>query len=424
MARGRPGRHDRPGLRRHRRHPGHRPRHRRGLGRARRHAGAGLPPPRGWRERRPRATSRAPAAAAPGRRRRRPLVPALRPRGGRAIRARYPRLHVLVNNAGVIPRAPRDHRGRPGDAVRRQSSRLLPAHQPAARPAERQAPRRGSSTSRPARTRAAGSTSPTCRASGATIRCGSTAGPSWPTCCSPTSSRAGSARTGVTANCLHPGVVATQLLADYMNVPLVGGAIARRSAGSARAGRGDDRLPRRLAGSRRRDGPLLRRASGRPARRRPPTTRRSSSGSGRRAPASPRSPPRPHLDRSRSSGESPACPSTTTAAAPAAPSSSSWCARTPGSPAPSCQGRKLERLMSLTARPAGRREARRLQPSRPAARRRLLRRRMSLPQPLSPRLARLRAAPCRPPAGRRTTTRRSSGRPWPSCSCRRPTRCC
>jgi NAD(P)-dependent dehydrogenase (short-subunit alcohol dehydrogenase family) len=32
--------------------------------------------------------------------------------------------------------------------------------------------------------------------------------------------------TGVTANCLHPGVIATQLLADYMNVPLVGGAVA------------------------------------------------------------------------------------------------------------------------------------------------------------------------------------------------------
>jgi NAD(P)-dependent dehydrogenase (short-subunit alcohol dehydrogenase family) len=32
---------------------------------------------------------------------------------------------------------------------------------------------------------------------------------------------------GVTVNCLHPGVIATQLLADYMNVPLVGGAIAR-----------------------------------------------------------------------------------------------------------------------------------------------------------------------------------------------------
>jgi NAD(P)-dependent dehydrogenase (short-subunit alcohol dehydrogenase family) len=32
--------------------------------------------------------------------------------------------------------------------------------------------------------------------------------------------------TGVTANCLHPGVIATRLLADYMNVPLVGGAVA------------------------------------------------------------------------------------------------------------------------------------------------------------------------------------------------------
>jgi retinol dehydrogenase 14 len=31
---------------------------------------------------------------------------------------------------------------------------------------------------------------------------------------------------GVTANCLHPGVIATKLLADYMNVPLVGGALA------------------------------------------------------------------------------------------------------------------------------------------------------------------------------------------------------
>ncbi|HEX3274964.1 MAG TPA: SDR family oxidoreductase [Gemmatimonadales bacterium] len=36
--------------------------------------------------------------------------------------------------------------------------------------------------------------------------------------------RLGSA--GVTANCLHPGVIATRLLADYMNVPMVDGAIA------------------------------------------------------------------------------------------------------------------------------------------------------------------------------------------------------
>lgn len=33
--------------------------------------------------------------------------------------------------------------------------------------------------------------------------------------------------TGVTANALHPGAVATRLLADYMRVPLVGGALAR-----------------------------------------------------------------------------------------------------------------------------------------------------------------------------------------------------
>ena len=64
---------------------------------------------------------------------------------------------------------------------------------------------------------------------------------------------------------------------------------------------------------------------------------------------------------------------------------------------PSCKGRKLERLMSLTARPAGAGKPADYQPPRPAARWRVLRRRMSLAQPLSPRLARLRAA-----AGRRT----------------------
>jgi NAD(P)-dependent dehydrogenase (short-subunit alcohol dehydrogenase family) len=31
---------------------------------------------------------------------------------------------------------------------------------------------------------------------------------------------------GITANCLHPGVVATRLLADYMKTPMVDGAIA------------------------------------------------------------------------------------------------------------------------------------------------------------------------------------------------------
>jgi NAD(P)-dependent dehydrogenase (short-subunit alcohol dehydrogenase family) len=33
--------------------------------------------------------------------------------------------------------------------------------------------------------------------------------------------------TGVTANCLHPGVIGTKLLADYMGVPFAGGAVAR-----------------------------------------------------------------------------------------------------------------------------------------------------------------------------------------------------
>jgi NAD(P)-dependent dehydrogenase (short-subunit alcohol dehydrogenase family) len=42
--------------------------------------------------------------------------------------------------------------------------------------------------------------------------------------------------TGVTANCVHPGVVATKLLADYMNIPLVGGAIARTFGGSPEKG--------------------------------------------------------------------------------------------------------------------------------------------------------------------------------------------
>ena len=42
--------------------------------------------------------------------------------------------------------------------------------------------------------------------------------------------------TGVTVNCLHPGVIATKLLADYMNVPLVGGALARTFGDSPEKG--------------------------------------------------------------------------------------------------------------------------------------------------------------------------------------------
>jgi retinol dehydrogenase 14 len=42
--------------------------------------------------------------------------------------------------------------------------------------------------------------------------------------------------TGVTANCLHPGVIGTKLLADYMGVPYVGGALARTFGASPEEG--------------------------------------------------------------------------------------------------------------------------------------------------------------------------------------------
>jgi NAD(P)-dependent dehydrogenase (short-subunit alcohol dehydrogenase family) len=42
--------------------------------------------------------------------------------------------------------------------------------------------------------------------------------------------------TGVTANCLHPGAVATGLLADYMKLPLVGNAVARTIGASPEQG--------------------------------------------------------------------------------------------------------------------------------------------------------------------------------------------
>ncbi|HZI75147.1 MAG TPA: FmdB family zinc ribbon protein, partial [Gemmatimonadales bacterium] len=42
--------------------------------------------------------------------------------------------------------------------------------------------------------------------------------------------------TGVTANCLHPGVVGTKLLADYMGVPVAGGALARTFGSSPEEG--------------------------------------------------------------------------------------------------------------------------------------------------------------------------------------------
>jgi NAD(P)-dependent dehydrogenase (short-subunit alcohol dehydrogenase family) len=42
--------------------------------------------------------------------------------------------------------------------------------------------------------------------------------------------------TGVTANCLNPGVVATRMLADYMGVPLAGAALARTFGAKPEAG--------------------------------------------------------------------------------------------------------------------------------------------------------------------------------------------
>jgi NAD(P)-dependent dehydrogenase (short-subunit alcohol dehydrogenase family) len=42
--------------------------------------------------------------------------------------------------------------------------------------------------------------------------------------------------TGVTANCLHPGVIGTKLLADYMGVPVAGGALARTFGASPEEG--------------------------------------------------------------------------------------------------------------------------------------------------------------------------------------------
>jgi NAD(P)-dependent dehydrogenase (short-subunit alcohol dehydrogenase family) len=42
--------------------------------------------------------------------------------------------------------------------------------------------------------------------------------------------------TGVTANCLHPGVIGTRLLSDYMGVPLAGRALARTFGASPEKG--------------------------------------------------------------------------------------------------------------------------------------------------------------------------------------------
>ena len=63
---------------------------------------------------------------------------------------------------------------------------------------------------------------------------------------------------GVTANCLHPGVIATQLLADYMNVP--GSAVPSGRLWGTVPDQGSETIvyPRRFAGGDRRDGTVLR----------------------------------------------------------------------------------------------------------------------------------------------------------------------
>ena len=140
---------------------------------------------------------------------------------------------------------------------------------------------------------------------------------------------------GVTANCLHPGVIATGLLADYMNVPVVGDA---PGLGESPA-HGSETVVY-LAAS-----PDVEGVSGRyfvtsasRARRRRRTTNGCSGDSGRKAPVWWGWPPPPDLDRPPPGGESPACPSTRIAVPPATPSSSSSSARTPRWPVPAATG--------------------------------------------------------------------------------------
>jgi NAD(P)-dependent dehydrogenase (short-subunit alcohol dehydrogenase family) len=141
------------------------------------------------------------------------------------LRGRYPRLHVLINNAGVIPR----NREVTVDGLEMQfavnhlayfllTNLLLPQLQAGA-------PSRIINVSSGAHTHATLDFDDLQSERGYESK--------------PVYSRSKLANilftyelarrltgTGVTANCLNPGVVATRMLADYMGIPLAGGALA------------------------------------------------------------------------------------------------------------------------------------------------------------------------------------------------------
>ncbi len=142
------------------------------------------------------------------------------------LRGRYPRLHVLINNAGVIPRS----RAVTADGLEMQfavnhlayfllTNLLLPRLQAGA-------PSRIINVSSGAHTHATLDFADLQAERGYDPKA--------------VYSRSKLANilftyelsrrlqgTGVTANCLNPGVVATRMLADYMGVPLAGPALAR-----------------------------------------------------------------------------------------------------------------------------------------------------------------------------------------------------
>ena len=251
-----------------------------------------------------------------------------------AIRARWPRLHVLVNNAGVIPRS----RETTVDGLEMQFAvnhlayflltNLLLDHLAAGAPArvvnvssgshqggsidfaDLQSERRYDPVRVYGRTKLANVLF--------------------------TYELARRVRDlGVTANCLHPGVIATGLLADYMNVPAVGDA---PGLGESPA-HGSETVVY-LAAS-----PEVEGVSGRyfvdqresrssPASYDERLQRRLWEESARLVGLA----AAPDLDRPPPDGESPACPSTRIAVPPATPSSSSSSARTPRWPVPAATG--------------------------------------------------------------------------------------